>query len=280
MMPETRDTARPTMSYPVGTILSASTNAPVTLDALIADLASVSVVYVGETHTDPAHHRVQLTVIEHLLEKARPLSIGMEMFDRSYQSVLDAWSKGELDWKAFLRATHWYANWRYPGSLYADLLSVAKTRRIPVIALNIPFHIPPKIAIGGVESLTDSDRVWLPNEIDTTNAAHRAYIKKVFDSHHIPGRDDFRNFYAAQCVWEDIMAETIARYADAEKTMVVIIGNGHIVNKYGVPERAFRRSGLPYRTVIPISAGRDIDLAQGDYFWVTEPQPDRPMRRP
>jgi uncharacterized iron-regulated protein len=270
----------PKTNYPVGTVLSATLGAPVTLDALIADLSTASVVYVGESHTDPAHHRVQLTVIERLLAAGRPLTIGMEMFDRSYQHVLDAWSAGDMDWEAFLRATHWYANWRYPDSLYADILAVATARGIPLVGLNIPFHIPAKISIGGTDSLTETDRGWLPEKIDTTNAAHRAYVKKVFDSHHIPGRDDFENFYTAQCVWEDTMAENVARYASADKTMVVIIGSGHIVNKYGVPDRAHNLTGLTYRTVIPISAGREIDLSGGDYFWVTEPPSEGSMGRP
>ncbi|MFH1984987.1 MAG: ChaN family lipoprotein [Pseudomonadota bacterium] len=278
--PETRQDEGILSSYPVGTVVSSALGGPVTLDALTADLASASVVYVGETHTDPAHHQVQLTVIERLLERGRPLVIGMEMFDRSYQHVLDGWSAGSFDWEAFLRGTHWYANWRYPDSLYAPVLAVARDRGIPLVGLNIPFHIPAKISIGGAESLTDADRIWLPEKIDTSNTAHRAYVQAVFDSHHIAGRDNFENFYTAQCVWEDTMAEAIARYAGTEKTMVVIVGNGHIVNRYGVPDRAFRLTGLPYRTVIPISAGRKIDLSEGDYFWVTEPQPERQMGRP
>ena len=267
-------------AFPPGTIISASLNAPVTQAALIDALASASAVYVGETHTDPAHHQVQLTVIESLIARGRPLSIGMEMFDRSYQEVLDNWSAGGLDWDQFLQATHWYANWRYPDALYTDILAVAKAQHIPVVGLNIPFHIPSKISIGGIESLNQQDRAWLPETIDTTDAAHRAYVQKVFDSHRIPGRSNFEHFYTAQCVWEDVMAESVARHASADKTMVVIIGNGHIVNKYGVPARAHRLSGLHYLTVIPVTAGQEIDLSEGDYFWVTEPPPPREMRHP
>ncbi len=267
-------------TYPPGTIISASLKAPVTQAALTEALASAAVVYVGETHTDPAHHQVQLTIIESLIARSRPLSMGMEMFDRSYQKVLDTWSAGDSDWDQFLRATHWYANWRYPDALYEDILTAAKAENIPVIGLNIPFHIPAKISIGGIESLHQQDRVWLPAAVDTTDAGHRAYVRKVFDSHRIPGRTDFEHFYTAQCVWEDVMAESVARHATAEKTMVVIIGNGHIVNHYGVPNRAHRRSGLPYLTVIPVTAGQEIDLAAGDYFWITAPPPPREMRHP
>lgn len=266
--------------YAPGTIIAASTGAPVSLETLTEDLAATPVVYVGETHNDPTHHAVQLTVLQRLSAAGRPLTIGMEMFDRSYQRVLDDWTAGRLDWQAFLAASHWYANWRYPDGLYKDILVFAREHAIPVAGLNIPFHIPAKISIGGTQSLTATDREWLPEEIDTTDARHRAYVQKVFDSHRIPGRENFDHFYEAQCVWEDTMAETVARYAVNDRTMVVVIGNGHIVNRYGVPDRARRRTGLPYRTVIPVTAGREFDLTEGDYFWITEPPPNTNRRHP
>jgi uncharacterized iron-regulated protein len=64
------------------------------------------------------------------------------------------------------------------------------------------------------------------------------------------------------------MAESIARNMPSG-IMVVLAGNGHIVHKFGIPERAFRRNSLPYRTIYLATAGKDIELAFGDYIWVT-----------
>jgi uncharacterized iron-regulated protein len=52
--------------------------------------------------------------------------------------------------------------------------------------------------------------------------------------------------------------------------MVVIAGNGHIQYKYGIPERAYRRTGETFRTVYPVTAGDPIDLGIADYIWITE----------
>jgi len=253
-----------------GTIISAETGQPVSFQQLLADLKGVRLVYIGESHTDQSHHRTQLDVITALFEAAGEVSVGMEMFDFTYQPVLDRWSSGELEEDELLEKVHWYANWRYPFSLYRDILKFIRQNRIPLVGLNIPLHIPPKVRIGGLENLTDADARYLPSEIDTGNAAHRAYVEPVFNQHAFHSDAKFDYFYQAQCLWEETMAETIARNMPAG-IMVVLAGNGHIVRKFGIPERAFRRNSLPYRTIYLASAGKDIELADGDYIWVTPP---------
>jgi uncharacterized iron-regulated protein len=255
-----------------GTIISAKTGQPISVEQLLADLKGVRLIYIGESHTDKSHHRIQLDIITGLFESAGEITVGMEMFDFTYQPVLDQWSSGQLGEDDFLQKVHWYANWRYPFALYRDILETIQQNRIPLVGLNIPFHIPPKVRIGGLENLTDADSPYVPQEIDTGNAAHRAYVEPVFNQHSFHSSANFDYFYEAQCLWEETMAETIARMMPAG-TMVVLAGNGHIVRKFGIPERAFRRNSLPYRTIYLAGAGTDIELAFGDYIWVT-PAPE------
>ncbi len=256
--------------FDVGTIIDTATGRTIGIDALIAALGQVPVVYVGETHTDPADHEIQLEILKRLYA-AHPsrVVVGMEMFDRTYQPVLDQWVAGKLSWERFLELTHWYANWRYPDRLYRPILEFVREHRIPLYGLNIPYWIPSNIAVGGIDSLSPEERRQLPAHIDTTNAAHRAYVHKFFLEHHIPGYDHFTYFYQAQCVWEDTMAETIARHLTDDRLMVVFAGNGHIRHAYGIPDRARARTGKPFRTVSPVSAGTVIDAHAADYLWVT-----------
>lgn len=255
--------------YEAGTILSGGTGEPVSFEALMEDLNGVRIIYAGERHTDAEHHKIQLRIIEALFAEASDLIVGMEMFDTTYQPVLDEWSAGRLDEAAFLRKTHWYANWKYDFDLYREILTFIRDHRIRLVGLNIPFHLPPKIAVGGIDSLSEDDRRHLPERIDLENADHRTYVEKIFRMHaHIKGRDDFESFYAAQCVWEDAMAESIARHYTGSP-MVVLAGNGHIYRKFGIPERAFKRTKAPYRTVYPNSAGRPANLSEADYIWIT-----------
>lgn len=259
--PSTAESAPPT------TILSGGTGRPVSFEAMLADLLTAAVVYVGEKHTSAAHHAVQLQLLRALHLQSPRLAVAMEMFDRSYQPVLDLWSEGRLDEEGFLRRTHWYANWRFDYALYRDILDYARDHRLRLAALNLPFNIPPKIRVGGIEYLSTCEKEFLPARIDTAVAAHREFAKKIFDMHDFKSGVRFEDFYLAQCVWEDVMAESLSAVTGADR-ILVLAGNGHIQYGYGIPERAFKRNGLAYRTVYQASPGEDVDPAIADYIFL------------
>lgn len=270
-MPTTVTVTATGEAFPVGTILSAGSGQPIAYDALLEDLASVRLVYVGETHTNPEHHRIQTRIIEELHDRHDGLTVGMEMFDHRYDPVLEEWRLGGLDRDAFIEKTHWYvprSGWGYNFELYAPIFDTLQTRRIPLVGLNVPGWIPPKISVSGIANLLPDERRLIAERIDTSHADHRAYVASVFDQNPHRKLKSFDSFYEAQCAWEDTMAASIARKL-GEGPMVVVIGNGHIQYKYGVPDRAYERSGASFRTVYLVSVGTQVDLAVADYIWVT-----------
>lgn len=265
-------------SFKEGDIINTKSGVVVSFEELIADLSRAKVIYIGEQHTNSAHHKIQLEVIKGLINQHPELAVGMEAFDHSYQKILDMWSAGSLDEKGFLERTHWYANWKFNFELYKDMLTFIKEKHIKLIGLNIPFHIPPKIAVGGIESLSDDEKKHLPKRIDTTNADHGAYVEEIFKKHKIKGRESFEHFYMVQCVWEETMAESIALYLKKASMIVVLVGNGHIIRKFGIPDRAFGRNGAAFRTILLAPAGTKAKLSFADYIWVTPPIKKHNMR--
>jgi uncharacterized iron-regulated protein len=257
-------------SFPPGSIISGKTGEAVSFETLMADLETAKIIYIGESHTNSDHHQIQLKILQAVFSRFPALIVGMEMFDHTYQPQLNEWSAGNLEETAFLQKVHWYANWRYDFGLYRDILTFIKTNHVKLVGLNLPFHIPPKIAVGGIESLSEEEKGHLPTEIDTTDAAHREYIRTIFSHHSIPGRDNFDYFYAAQCTWEDTMADTLSRNLSSGK-MLVLAGNGHIIHKFGIPNRAYHRTKAEYRTVYLAEAGEALELSTADYIWVTAP---------
>jgi len=258
-------------AFPVDTIIAARTGQPVAFDALLEDLAGVRVVYVGETHTNREHHRIQARIIEALYDRHADLSVGMEMFDHRYDPVLAQWSAGSLDREAFIEKTHWYvrqAGWGYPFDLYAPIFETIQSKGIRLVGLNIPFWIQSKISGAGLANLLPDERRLVAADIDTENEAHRTYLESVFNENPHHQLKSFEYFYEAQCAWEDTMAESVARKL-GDGPMVVVIGNGHIQYKYGVPDRAFTRKPVPFRTVYLATVGSEVDLDLADYIWVT-----------
>jgi uncharacterized iron-regulated protein len=258
-------------SFGEGTIIATSESTAVSFQALIEDIQNSRIIYVGEIHTSQEAHRVQLEVIQALWRKSPHLAVGMEMFDHSYQQVLDQWSAGELEQQEFLQKVHWYVNWRYDFDLYRDILNFIKDNRLRLVGLNVPNYIPPRIREGGIESLREDEKKHLPQQMDVSIAAHRDYVQNVFETHkhHFSGEVEFDNFYVAQVVWEEGMAAAIAENLK-DDVMVVLAGNGHIQFKYGIPDRAFKRTGKAFTTIYTAPVGAEVEPDIADYIWVTK----------
>ena len=121
------------MKFGADSLLSGKTGTLVSYAEMLKDLEDSQIIYIGENHTDPVHHRIQLRVIQDLTA-LHQTAVGMEMFDHAYQSVLDNWSQGELSEQAFLEKTHWYANWRYDFDLYRDIFETIRDRHLHRVA--------------------------------------------------------------------------------------------------------------------------------------------------
>lgn len=256
--------------YPPGSVIRTSDLQVVAFEEMMEVLSSAEIVYAGERHVNPGHHSLQLKIMKNLYRKHPDMKVGMEMFDHTYQDILDQWSSGRLSREELLEKTHWYANWKYDFSLYSDILHFIKKHGIPVICLNIPGHIPDKIAVGGIKNLSPEEKSHLPENIEPGGKAHREYLRSVFKHHHQPGLDNFQYFYQAQCAWEEAMAGRIAGHA-GDVLIMVVAGAGHIKHGWGIPERVHRKNPASYKTVLPLAAGRKIDPGAADYILATEP---------
>lgn len=86
-------------------------------DDVIDELASRSVVLLGETHDDDGHHRWQLDTVTALADRRQDIALGFEMFPRRVQPVVDRWSGGQLDEASFLAAVDWPRIWGFDPEL-------------------------------------------------------------------------------------------------------------------------------------------------------------------
>jgi uncharacterized iron-regulated protein len=224
-------------------------------------------VYVGETHDHYSHHLGQLEVIEGLHRRNPSLAIGMEFFQQPFQSALDDYIAGVADEKEMLRRSQWYERWIYDYRLYRPILQYARQHGIPLVALNVPKEITGRISTVGIEGLNEEERRQIPAEIDSSDAAYRERLRRVFERHpHVKGRD-FTHFLQVQLAWDEGMAEQVANYlkANPQRQMVVLAGSGHLVNGTGIPQRVQRRLAIDSAIVLP---GEDLRIEPGiaDYL--------------
>ncbi len=121
----------------VGDIYHLPTGIKVTAEQMHAAAADARIIYVGETHDNPAAHRLELQLLKAVAERyPGQTSLGMEMFNTSQQEALDQWVSGALSEKEFLKKSAWYDNWRMDYAYYRDILNYAREHGIRVIGLN------------------------------------------------------------------------------------------------------------------------------------------------
>lgn len=257
---------------------------------LLDELDRTRVIFVGESHDQIEHHQVQVRVLQGLLQRGKDIVIAMEMFNQSQQSILDHWSQGVLTGEEFLKEIKWETTWGMDYQLYKPILDEAKKHHLKVLALNVQRDLVRKVAQNGIENLSPEDKAKLP-EMDLTDKQHRAYIKSIYKSHQGGSAEDLKYFYQAQCLWDEGMAETLSEFLKSpegtEKTIVVIAGSGHIVFNFGIPKRFYRRTPLPYQTVVLKTFKKNLDedftfneasSPLANFLWITRPNPPEKKR--
>ena len=241
-----------------------------TLDRIIPELAAHRVIYIGERHDQFAHHINQLLVIKKLHERGVKLAVGMEMFKKPFQQVIDDYLAGKMDERQFLQASHYFSEWGYNYHLYKPIIDYLKQNDIPLLALNLEGGITSRVAREGLDGLKADDRKSLPEALDFTNKQYRDHLKEVFALHGDQEEiDEFDYFLQAQVLWDESMADaahTFLRSAPG-RTLVVLAGNGHLKYKYGIPDRLFRRNQEPFVVVLQDEA---IEDRIADYVLISE----------
>jgi aminopeptidase N len=220
--------------------------------AVVEGASDKRIVYIGEYHDRFSHHNVQLQLLKALHARDRSIALGMEMFQRPFQGTLDEYIAGTIDEREFLRRSEYFRRWGFDYNLYKPILDYCRSEKVPVVALNMRREIIDKVAKGGMDALSNDERKELPREMDFSNEDYRRRIREAFGQHRDPGERNFDFFLQAQVLWDETMAETVARYLDGRpgRRMVVVAGGGHVVYGDGIPKRAHRRNGLPYTIVL------------------------------
>lgn len=255
LTPEKTALGNPEMPYEpsrppqVGDILHLPTGYYVGEEVMLAHAAEPRIVYIGETHDNPAAHRVQLRVLQHLAERYPDgLALGMEMFTTAQQEALDRWIAGELEEKDFLRDSDWYNTWRMDFAYYRDLLLLAREHRIPVIGLNAERSLVRAVSQSPPTELPADLQARLP-ELDLSDPYHQAMTEAIFAGHEA-GPNSGDGFLRVQTLWDEVMAESIVRYLQSpqgeKRRMVVLAGGNHVRHGFGIPRRVFRRLPASY----------------------------------
>jgi uncharacterized iron-regulated protein len=263
-------------------VLDARTGRQIDETVFWGRLAAARAVCVGEDHSNPHHHWVQLQIVRRLATKrptGTPFALGLEMVQRPYQGVLDDYAAKRIDAAALKVRTGWEERWGYDWAFYAPTIDATITAGGVVLALNAAKELTKKVVRKGLESLTPEERAQVP-ELVLDDAAHRAWFDALMEgmggahghghgkgeapteeaapapppAGEMPSAD---RVYTVQVIWDETMADTTAKWLAANPSghAVVLAGNGHCHDSAIV--RRLQRRGI--RDAVSVRAVFDKD---------------------
>jgi uncharacterized iron-regulated protein len=245
--------------------------------AMLQQLQTANVVYLGETHDRRSDREQQLAILQALFNHQPRLAIGMEMFQRPAQPILDRYLVGKITETELRTQTEFDKRWGFSWDDFVPLLRFAKTNRLQLIALNTPTEITRKVAKQGLDSLTPAERQYIPpiTEIDRSNVKYRESILASYQQHlgSVPiASKTFDRFYTAQLLWDETMAERVANFVkqQPDTRVVVLAGRAHILYGYGIPDRVRRRmtqTKFTHKTVLLTNEGDKQPPPPADFIW-------------
>lgn len=221
------------------------------LPDLVSELAPADVVFLGEEHDNSAGHQAQLEILKALHARRPDLVLSMEMFERDVQGVLDDYLRGRIDEATFLAHSRPWGNYK---EHYRPLVEYAKAQGLDVIAANAPRPSAKKLAEGGV--VKDA---FVARETTAPEDRYYALFQDAMKEH--PGevsKDAMLRMYAAQCLKDDTMAESIVGYLNARpfrRPMIVHVnGKFHSDHGLGTVSRVLSRRPLTRVSVITMES--------------------------
>lgn len=274
-----------------------------TLDArqIFAELADKDIVLLGERHTSSEDHLWQTQTIAGLHALKPEMIAGFEMFPRSVQPALDAWSSGELSRTQFLKQSRWPEVWGYGAEFYMPMFDHARLNRIPMVALNVDRALISKVGREGWASIPEQEREGVSSPA-TAPQSYREALARVFLSkmHHSSGKpagasvdeanalgteaklesimasEPYGRFVQAQLTWDRAMAEGLAsaKRQNPDALVIGVMGRGHIEYRYGVPHQLSDLGFDNVAVLIPVDTGTacNADTATlADAVFVVDP---------
>jgi uncharacterized iron-regulated protein len=243
---------------------------------LLKAAIEADVVFVGENHDHTYGHYLEAKLLRDIQAKKANVSLSLEMFERDVQDVLDAYLAGKIPEQDFLAKSRPWPN--YPTD-YKPMVEYAKAQSLHVIAANIPRRLAGVVGRGGLDSVPVVDRKWVAREHWAPEGEYKDRFIETMRQMASSGKSAmpampamFDAMYAAQCIKDDTMAESIVDHA-TKTGRSVIHYNGCFHSDYtlGTAERVKRLSpGLkvlvvkifPFeQEIVPPFADAPIDAA-------------------
>ncbi|MEO8333681.1 MAG: ChaN family lipoprotein [bacterium] len=228
-----------------------ATNSTVPFAEMVATAARADIVFFGEEHDDPETHFAEFALLEGIGRLRPNVVLSLEMFERDVQPMLDDYLGGRMSEADFLAKSR---PWDRYATDYRPLVQLARARGWPVVAANVPRPIASAVGRRGLvalDSLPPASRAWAARDNNCPRDRYYELFADQMKGHTMPDTGMVGRFYAAQCVKDETMGESIANaLARAGHDAIVVHFDGSFHSDFGL--------GTVARTLVRVPRARSL----------------------
>lgn len=240
----------------VGKLYRAGDSVPTPFPALMEIMKSSTVIYLGETHDNPAHHHIEQQVIFQLIAQGIRPVLGFEFFSREQTSHLVRYRSGgktaaaakghgsSLAAETLLRAqVGWKSNRDTDWQRFLPILRKTRELQLPIFGADLPGGLKVSLSRYGYDGLNAVEKLTA-TRTTFDDPVYREWMLERLRAAHCGWGDAsyLQRLYETWLARNEAMAEAIVAMARANsgQPVVVILGGGHVEHNQGVYERVHK----------------------------------------
>lgn len=215
------------------TIIDSNTEEELSVFELAEKALEYDVVFFGELHDDEFLHQLEYELLKEMHAIYPDLIISMEMFERDVQPEVDDYLAGKMSEEEFILASRAWPNYIPDYKLIVDF---AKEHQLTLVAANIPRRYAAMInkqGMNALDSLTVEEKKYVAKKHIVFDDEYKERFINIMKRNmaHMPNNPmsmkmDIDLLYAAQCIKDDTMAESILQYQRIPPRRKVLHFNG------------------------------------------------------
>ena len=186
------------------------------------------VIYLGESHDNPHHHRNQARVLEAMLAGGARPALAFEMLTQAQQGVVDEVMRGSAGPVTLGTLLKWEERGWPAFDMYRPLFDLARRDGLQVVALDLDQPAVRRVATAGLGALPNQERSALASRLAPSARREDGIAHEIEAAHcgllpagAVPG------MVAAWHARNVTMARRILQVLERASQVVVIVGRGH-----------------------------------------------------
>jgi uncharacterized iron-regulated protein len=264
-------------------IIDSKTGNEISMQAFAKELLTYNAAFFGELHDDILMHKLEYDLLVQLHDFTTDLAVSMEMFERDTQVFLDQYLNGEITEEEFILLSRAWPNYLTD---YKPIIDFAKENKLSVIAANIPriyASLISKKGMNALDSLSLNEKKFVSIRHDVFDDEYKERFIEVMMANmaHMPDNSmmkqmNFDFMYAAQCIKDDTMAESMFNFIKYNRKKMLLHYNGdfHSRKHLGTAQKLQRLDPkLRIAVITPIVCEGELiftddDRSEGDFLIV------------